>query len=240
LINAARHNLNRQVDDIRLFELGMVFELVSETLQQRHVLGGIAAGNVRPMQWGESLRKVDYYDVKQELDNVLNMLPLPYCNWTAGTDPALHPGQSAAIECAGRTIGKVGVLHPLVARGFDLERPVVVFEIELDYLPPKDVVAYSPISKFPSVRRDISIVLDEQIVAQDVLGVIRAAAGDHLRDLQLFDEYRGQGIDSDKKSLTMGLIFQARSSTLMDEEIEETMKRVLLQLHDDFGVTLRN
>ena len=83
-------------------------------------------------------------------------------------------------------------------------------------------------------------MVKEGISAADILNAVRTAAGDQLRDLKLFDEYRGQGIDSDKKSLTLGLIYQAHSSTLKDEEIEETMKRVLLQLHDDFGSTLRN
>jgi phenylalanyl-tRNA synthetase beta chain len=143
------------------------------------------------------------------------------------------------IKAAGKPIGKLGVLHPRVARHFDLARVAIVFELDLGELPSMAAPSYTPISKFPSVRRDISVVLDEQIPAADVLNSVRDAAGDLLRDLQLFDEYRGQGIDSDKKSLTLGLIFQADSSTLTDEEIEETMKRVLLQLHGDFGGTLR-
>ena len=164
---------------------------------------------------------------------------MPACEWLSGSDPSLHPGQSAVAKIAGKTIGQLGVLHPRIARHFDLEADAIVFELDLEELPPTRVPSYTPISKFPSVRRDISVVLDQQITAADVLNSVRGAAGELLRDLQLFDEYRGQGIDSDKKSLTLGLIFQAYSSTLRDEEIEETMKRVLLQLHGDFGGTLR-
>ena len=240
LINAALHNLNRRADDIRLFELGMIFEQVSTVLEQRHVLAGLALGKARHLQWGEGSRDIDFYDVKQELENIFAGLQLPQCQWSPASDLALHPGQSAVLECDGKIVGKVGVLHPRVQRHFDLEQTVVVFEIELDNLPASVLAAYAPISKFPSVRRDISIILNEGIAADDVLVAVRRAAGEQLRDLQLFDEYRGQGIDSDKKSLTMGLIFQAYSSTLTEEEIEETMKRVLLQLHDDFGGTLRN
>ena len=239
LINAALHNLNRQVDDVRLFELGMIFEQGSEGLEQRHVLAGLASGKVHPEQWGEASRDIDFYDVKQELEKLFNALSLPSCRWSAATDRALHPGQSAIAEFDGRALGKVGVLHPELVRHFGLEQSAVLFEIALDNLPLIRVAAYSPISKFPSVRRDISIIVGQGIAAAEVLGAVRRVAGDQLRDLQLFDEYRGQGIDSDKKSLTMSLIFQAHSNTLADEEIEETMQRVLLQLHDDCGGTLR-
>jgi len=239
LLNAALHNLNRQADDIRLFELGMVFEQTDNGLRQRHMLAGLALGRASPEQWGNVARDVDFYDIKQEVNNVLAGLKLPACEWSPASDPSLHPGQSAVIRAAGKTLGKLGVLHPRVARHFDLDRVAIVFELDLEALPSMPVPAYRPISKYPSVRRDISVVLDEQIPVADVLSTVRDAAGDLLRDLQLFDEYRGQGIDSDKKSLTLGLIFQAYSSTLRDEEIEETMKRVLLQLHGDFGGTLR-
>ena len=109
----------------------------------------------------------------------------------------------------------------------------------MENLPVSAIATHFPISKFPSVRRDISIVVDQRITAAEVLGASRQAAGEHLRDLQLFDEYKGQGIDSDKKSLAIGLIFQGHSNTLTEVEIEDAMSRVLLKLSDDFGVTLR-
>ena len=239
LINAASYNFNRQADGARLFELGTVFEQVSDVLEQRYVLAGLASGNVRPPQWGEKPRNIDFYDVKQELDNLFNALLLPTCSWSTGTDPALHPGQSALVMVNGRTIGKVGVLHPKIARHFDLEQVIVLFEIELENLPAASIATYLPISKFPSVRRDLSIIVDQRITAAEILGATRQAGGEHLRDLQLFDEYRGQGIDSDKKSLAIGLIFQGHSNTLTEIEIEDALSRVLLKLSDDFGVTLR-
>ena len=240
LINAALHNLNRQVDDVRLFELGMIFEQASDVLEQRHVLAGLAVGKVRREQWGEASRNIDFFDVKQELENLFDTLSVPARRWSPGTDCALHPGQSAIVDIGGTVLGKVGVLHPELQRHFGLAHGAVLFEIELDKLPPGAAAIYAPISKFPSVRRDISVIVDRRFAATALLDAIRHAAGDQLRDLQLFDEYQGQGIDAGKKSLTMGLIFQAHSSTLRDEEVEETMKRVLSQLHDDFGGTLRN
>lgn len=239
LIKAAIYNINRQVDDVRLFELGMVFEWLGENLEQRHVLSAIALGRSRPEQWGESPKNIDYYDIKQEFASTLERLAKVDIEWSRGTDPSLHPGQSADLYSRGVQIGRAGALHPRIAQHFGLDKTAFVFECDLDKLAVLPTPAYQPISKFPSVRRDISVVLDQDCPAAEVLNAVRGVGGESLKYLQLFDEYRGQGIDSDKKSLTIGLIFQASSSTLRDEEIEETMKRVLLQLHADFGGTLR-
>jgi len=240
LIKAATHNLNRQAEDVRLFELGLVFEQTEDRLEQRHVLAAIAIGRAHPEQWGEESRNLDIFDIKQELENIIVRLNGSKYEWRAGTDEALHPGQTALLSVEEKTVGRIGVLHPAIAQQFDLIAPTVLFELELDLLPAAVAPTFTPISKFPSVRRDISIVLRDDIAAGDVLDLVRRVAGDSLRDLQLFDEYRGQGIDSDKKSLSISLIFQAPSSTLRDEEIEETMKRVLSRLQADFGGTLRN
>jgi len=240
LIRTANYNLNRQHEDIRFFELGMVFEQTNPGLQQRHVLSGIAVGRVQPEQWGAESRNIDFFDLKQTIAGVLSSLGQVDFDWVAGSDAALHPGQSADLLCAGNRVGRVGLLHPSTARHFDLEHEAIVFEVELEKLPPRPLPAYSPISKFPSVRRDLSIVVDQGVAAGTLLDAVRQVGGESLKYLQLFDEYRGQGIDSDKKSLTIGLIFQAHSSTLRDEEIEATMERVLAALQSDFGGTLRH
>ncbi len=240
LLKAASYNLNRQAEDIRFFELGLVFEHTDKGLDQRHVLAGIALGKVRPEQWGAAPAKIDYFDIKQDVENLLARLGQTLPQWQTASDPALHPGQSALLTLDGTVTGRVGVLHPALARHFDLAPRAVLFELELEYLPADSVPAFEPISKFPSVRRDLSIVVDREIAAGAILDAARTAAGHSLKYLQLFDEYRGQGIDSDKKSLTIGLIFQARSSTLRDEEIEATMERVMATLRADFGGTLRD
>lgn len=240
LLNAAAYNLNRQAEDVRFFELGLVFEQSARGLEQRHVLAGVALGRARPEQWGAAPEKIDFYDVKQEIENVMSLLGQPPTRWLEGDDPALHPGQSATLMLGDTALGRVGVLHPALARHFDLAPRAVLFELELERLPSDNVPAFEPISKFPSVRRDLSVVVARDVAAGAILDAAREAAGDSLKYLQLFDEYRGQGIDSDKKSLTIGLIFQARSSTLRDEEIEATMERVMATLRAEFGGTLRN
>jgi phenylalanyl-tRNA synthetase beta chain len=240
LLKAAAYNLNRQAEDVRFFELGLVFEHTEKGLEQRHVLGGIALGKVRPEQWGAAAEKVDYYDIKQDVENIIARLGQAVPEWRSDNDPALHPGQSALLTLDGAVAGRVGVLHPSLARHFDLAPRAVLFELELECLPADKVPAFEPISKFPSVRRDLSVVVDRDVMAGAIVDAAREAAGDSLKHLQLFDEYRGQGIDSDKKSLTIGLIFQARSSTLRDEEIEATMERVMATLRAGFGGTLRD
>ena len=240
LLKAAAYNLNRQAEDVRFFELGLVFEHTDSSLEQRHVLAGVALGRARPQQWGAAPEKIDYYDIKQEVENILSLLGQPSPQWLEGDDPALHPGQSATLRLGDLALGRVGVLHPALARHFDLAPRAVLFELELERVPSDTVPAFEPISKFPSVRRDLSVVVARDVAAGAILDAARGAAGDSLKHLQLFDEYRGQGIDSDKKSLAIGLIFQARSSTLRDEDIEATMERVVATLRADFGGTLRN
>ena len=240
LLKAAAYNLNRQAEDVRFFELGLVFEHSDLGLEQRHVLAGVALGRTHPEQWGAAAEKIDYYDIKQEVENIFSLLGQPLPQWLDGNDPALHPGQSATLTLDDAVVGRVGVLHPALSRHFDLAPRAVLFELELERLPSDNVAAFEPISKFPSVRRDLSVVVARDVAAGAILDAARRAAGNSLKYLQLFDEYRGQGIDSDKKSLTIGLIFQARSSTLRDEEIEATMERVMATLRADFGGTLRN
>lgn len=122
--------------------------------------------------------------------------------------------------------------------GFD--KPLFLFEIDCQDMGAVQAAQFQPISKFPAVRRDIAVVVDEAVSAAECLEVAREAAGELLRDLQLFDVYRGQGIDSGKKSLALGLIFQALSSTLTDEEVEQAVRRVLAQLRERVGGTLRD
>ena len=239
LLAVAKYNLNRQATLVRIFELGTVFTVDPDGLQQPRILAGLAFGQQHAMQWSETPRDIDFYDIKQDVTSLLYEIGCKQLAWQSCEHPALHPGQAASISVAGVPIGRLGVLHPRVAGEIDIDGVPIVFEIELERLPRPAAPSYTPISRFPAVRRDINIVLAEDISAAAVLGAVEEAAGDMLRDLQLFDVYRGQSIDSDKKSLAMGLIFQAHSSTLTDEEIEATVMQVLARLSDDFGATLR-
>jgi phenylalanyl-tRNA synthetase beta chain len=240
LAAAALHNRNRQVDDVRLFELGMVFRQNSSGLQQPRQIAGLRTGPAVRVHWSDRARDTDFYDIKQDVEALMQTLRQDGISFTPTTHPALHPGQTAAIVRKGVTVGHIGALHPAIGARMGFDKPLFLFEIYCQNLDFAGAAQFHPISKFPAVRRDIAVVVDETVSAARCLEVARDAAGALLRDLQLFDVYRGQGIDSGKKSLALGLIFQTLSSTLTDDEVEQAVRRVLAQLRECVGGTLRD
>ena len=240
LVQAALHNRNRQVDDIRLFEIGMVFQGSGADLRQFDQLAGVRTGAARRQHWLENARDCDFFDIKQDVEAVLQILGQHRVEFAPATHAALHPGQCAALVQDGRTLGHAGMLHPALGARLGFDKPLFLFEIVADVDGEAPVAQFQPISRFPAVRRDLAVVVDEAVRAADCLAVAREAAGALLRDLELFDVYRGQGIDSGKKSLALGLIFQALSSTLTDDEVEQAVRRVLTQLRERLGGTLRD
>lgn len=239
LVLAARHNLNRQREDVRLFELGMVFRPGAGALEQVDRLAGVRCGAAGPRQWGEPARMSDFFDAKQDLESMIAALGHAPLRCEPAAVPALHPGQSARLLAGERAVGLIGALHPTLAGELGIDKPLFLFELDLEALGEGGVRQYQPISRFPAVRRDLNVVVDAGISAAACLEAARAGGGEILRDLQLFDVYRGQGIDNDKKSLTLGLIFQTRSSTLTDDEVENAVRRVLAALGERVGGRLR-
>jgi phenylalanyl-tRNA synthetase beta chain len=153
--------------------------------------------------------------------------------------PGLHPGATARLLVAGRDVGVVGLVHPRVCRRLELTGVPVVFELQLNALVDGRLPAFKPFSRFPSTRRDLAIVVAEEVSVAAVLNCIRRAGGTLLRDLQLFDVYRGQGIDSGKKSLALGLLFQAPSSTLVDSQVDALVTGITEQLRAELRASLR-
>jgi phenylalanyl-tRNA synthetase beta chain len=151
----------------------------------------------------------------------------------------LHPGQAAVIRRHGLPAGRIGVLHPALQAGLGIDHPVILFELGYESLEMSAIPEFTPVSRFPVIRRDLSVVLDGEIAARDVLSAAARAAGESLRKLELFDVYRGKGIDSKRKSLSFGLTLQDFSRTLRDEEIDEIVARVLGVLKSEFGADLR-
>ncbi len=133
----------------------------------------------------------------------------------------------------------VGELHPQLQDRFDIPHPVSVFEVDLSRISSKSRLKYRKLSKFPSIRRDISIIVDESIAVSEIMEAIRQSEPEILSNLQLFDLYQGEGIDPGKKSLSLALTFQRSSSTLTDEEADTVVNSVLKMLHKQFGAILR-
>ena len=242
LLGALKHNQDRQAARVRLFETGLVFRLVDGKLDQRPRIGGVAFGPCVPEQWSEPRRTLDFFDVKNDVEALLALAGADggAVEFRPHTDPALHPHQSALVERAGSEVGVIGALHPLTARALGVQTPVYLFELDLDLLSRRELPVYRPLSRFPLLRRDLSLVVARDTPAAAVLECIAGQAGEVPQEARLFDLYCGEGVDTDEKSLAIGLIFQGISSTLLDEEVDAFVERVLIRLRQVLGARLRS
>lgn len=240
LVKALEHNLNRQQSRVRLFESGLRFVGQLEGLQQEAMLAGVISGSRLPEGWANSRDGVDFYDLKADVEALLGYAgAVDAFNFVPGEHPALHPGQTARIEREGRLVGFIGALHPELAKTLGLDQPVYLFELVLAEVAAGRMPAFSELSRFPEVRRDLALLVDREQPAEAVLAAIRETAGEWLTDLKLFDVYHGKGIDPLRKSLAVGLTWQHPSRTLNDDEVSTTTQNILTCLEQRFNATLR-
>ena len=157
----------------------------------------------------------------------------------AAPHPALHPGRSARVLVAGKPVGWIGELHPRLTRDFGLPKAPVVFELDCDPLTQLSMPAARPVSKLPLVRRDMAVVVDEALPAQDVLAALEAVKPTQIEQISLFDVYKGPGIETGKKSLAILVLIQDTERTLTDAEIDATVAILLRELESRFDATLR-
>jgi len=241
LINAARRNVANQRLRLRLFELGPQIAAEGQGVAQTAVVAGLALGTRSVEHWDGAGPDVDYFDVKSDVEALLRQSGAPQeFRFEPATHPALSPGRTARIMRGERAVGWLGALHPELAKRIDKKRTAVVFALELDALNPAVVPAFERYSKFPSIRRDLAIVVDGDVSADALTKAARAAAGDMLRDVVVFDVYRGKGVDSRRKSIGLGLILQDASRTLTDEDADQKMRSVMQKLEREFGATIRS
>lgn len=222
LIEIVQHNLNRQQDYLRFFETGLCFKNT-----EHPVISGIWAGLAYPEQWGEKKREVDFFDIK----NTLEQLNANFI-YKSASHPALYPAQSAEIFLNNTSIGFCGALHPELQKSFDINIPVFLFEISLDAVLTTEIPAFKNISKFPSIRRDISLVLNSKISAQDLEDYIKKIAGAMLIEVAVFDVY--------KQHVALRLVFQLVDRTLVEDEVTQQMAKIISSLTQHFDVTLRS
>ncbi len=237
LLPTVAYNLNRQHSRIRLFESGLRFVSSAKGVRQEKMLAGAACGAVNPEQWGEAAREVDFFDIKGDVEELLAPLSPRF---QRAEHPALHPGQSARIHLQGGPVGWLGVLHPAVAQQLELSRPVVLFELQMERILERPIPRFQEFSRYPAIRRDLAILIDEGVEAEAVLRCVREAAGELLQDICLFDVYQGKGIDSGRKSLALGLTLQHYSRTLEDGEVDDLIHRVVDAIEQKLGGTLRD
>ncbi|GLO28873.1 phenylalanine--tRNA ligase beta subunit [Pseudomonas putida] len=240
LVKALQHNLNRQQDRVRLFESGLRFVGQLGDLKQQPMIAGVVTGSRLPEGWANGRDGVDFFDVKADVEALLGYSgALSDFSFSAGKHPALHPGQTAAIERDGKLVGYLGAIHPELAKALDLDRPVFLFELVLGDVVEGRLPKFSELSKFPETRRDLALIAGRDVASSSVLEVIRDNAGEWLTDLRLFDVYQGKGIDPDRKSLAVGLTWQHPSRTLNDDEVNAALQNILTSLEQRLNTTLR-
>ena len=239
LLKALIHNQKRQQGRVRLFESGLRFISQDNEIKQESVISGVLSGSLEPEQWDARGGKVDFFDLKGDVEALIGPAALAAFRFVADTHPALHPGQSARIEKNGESVGWLGATHPGLNKALGLKGQAFVFEILLDAVSETPVPAFAPLSRFPSIRRDLAIVVDRQVPADDIMNCVRDAARGLLENLELFDVYQGEHLESDKKSLAMGLILQDQRRTLNDSEVDDVISRVLTKLEQEYQATLR-
>ena len=238
LLKIALYNLNRQQPRIRLFETGLVYIQGDDGLQQQARIAGLICGDSAPEQWGEVARPVDFYDIKSDVEALLAQTR-GVITFESLAHFALHPGQSACIKRDGVIIGWVGALHPQAQKVLDIAARVYVFELDQKQILQAEVPAFSPLSKFPEVRRDIAILVGHDVLAASIMAEIRAVASNELTEVTLFDVYTGKGVENGLKSVALGLILQGFSRTLTDEDVDSEVVKIIESLRQKFGATLR-
>ena len=240
LLRAALYNTNRQQNRVRLFETGLSFvEIDGETIQTKR-LSGLALGSVHTEQWGEKIRKVDFFDVKSDLESLFSLSNLSI-EFTAEIHTALHPGQSAKLSNKqGELIGWVGMLHPTLEKKLGFDTQVFLFELDLNKILTKTIPRFSALSKFPSVRRDMAILVDENITATQITQCIEQCQQAMIKEIHLFDIYRGQGVEAGYKSVALRLQLQDSAQTLTETKIDAIFSTVLTTLTDTIGAKLRD
>lgn len=236
LVDCLRLNLSRQQERVRLFETGRCFSRAGSAYEQVMMLGGLAYGEAVPEQWGVKGRKVDFYDVKSDVEAVIAPA---IARFEAAQHPALHPGRSAKVTLDGVAIGWVGELHPRLQQEYDCPYASMVFELNLDRISARNVPVYRETSRQPLVRRDLSVEVAESVSAQAMLDVLKGCAQSAVFEVALFDVYRGKGIDSDKKSIAFKVLLQDTDKTLTDAEVETAIGQMLHVLQEQFQARLR-
>ena len=239
LLKAMQHNLNRQQPRVRLFETGLTFIRKGDELVQKPRLAGAICGTVEAEQWGDAARKVDFFDAKADVEAILALGGLEEVSFEKAEHFALHPGQTARILKKNQPIGWIGALHPKTRKSLDIDPTIYVFELEQDALLNAAIPVFEPLSKFPEVRRDLALLVGEEIPVQELTSTIKSVSSEVLQEILLFDVYTGKGIDSGLKSVALGLILQGFSRTLTDEDVDSELQNIVKALADKFGATLR-
>ncbi|WPP87881.1 phenylalanine--tRNA ligase subunit beta [Acinetobacter pittii] len=241
LIPCVQYNLNRQQSRVRFFELGLRFDYQNaksiEDLKQIPTLALVAVGSQQPESWHVKPQPMDFFDFKGEIEEILAAGRVKV-EYVRSERAWLHPGQSAEILVDGQSIGYLGRLHPSLENELDLSTTWVA-EFDQAAVLQSYVSNFTELSRFPSIRRDIALLISDNINVRDIQQLIEKTGGELLDSTWLFDVYTGQGVEEGKRSLAFALLWQHPSRTLEDAEIKSGMDNIIQVLENTYQATLR-
>lgn len=240
LLASMVYNIHRQQTAIKFFEVGVVFDVQNTQLHERSCLAGLMTGDNGHLNWNEVSRQFDFYDLKGDIQAMFALLNKSTVQFVPAAHPSLHPGKTAQILVDNQPCGWLGALHPSIADELDLTTEILLFELTLTPLLQQTMVQYQPISKYPQTRRDLSLLVDQKITAQQIEQVIQEIDTENcLKAIEIFDVYMGPSIPAGKKSLTIALTLQHDNRTLVDADINQIISAILDKLKIKYAITLR-
>ena len=244
LLETARYNLSRKNSNLKLFELKKVFLPREGERLPREIkfLAGLAMGYDRDAHWAFSPRPVDFYDIKGCIEDLLDILQIREARFGQAEDiPYLHPGKASRLVLDDDTLGVLGEAHPQALAHYEIHGKVYLFEMDFDKLLKwtKEEKRFQPLPKFPAVYRDLSVVIDQSLQAEEVMEAIRGFREPFIEEIYLFDLYEGPPIPERKKGISYRIRYQASDRTLTDEEVNQYHEKILSRLKEVFQLELR-
>jgi phenylalanyl-tRNA synthetase beta chain len=244
LLQSVVYNQNRQQARVRLFECGLRFvpdELAENGVRQQNMVAGVIGGNRNDEHWGIEKAAADFYDIKGDVEALLSLTAdASSYDFSQAEIAALHPGQTAKITRNGVLVGYVGALHPELERKLGLNGRTLIFELLLSEILVQKIPEACDISRFPANRRDLAVVVKEDVSSKNVLQLIEKVGGNYLIDLNLFDVYQGKGVEDGYKSLAIALVLQDTNKTLEEKDITDVINRVVETLKTELNASLRD
>ncbi len=239
LIPALDKNVKRQQSRVRFFETGLSFIKTDEGLIQRKKIAGVITGTLHSEKWNSTSELVDFFDIKGDVEALLSIASEQSFEFVVSDHPSLHPGQSANIVSDGKVVGVCGALHPATEKSLDLDQQVFVFELDVDLISQKKLPEYTKLSPYPSIRRDLALVVKREVNYSEINHVLKSLSISDLVESFVFDVYSGVNVDSEQKSIALGLIFQDFSRTLEEQEISAHVEKIMTALEKETGAVLR-
>ncbi len=243
LIENCKYNLDRGIKEIRFFETSRVFEDIGKPLPLEELrLGGIFSRDKSPSLWIEDVQ--GYFIAKGALESMFEEVKISEYSFTPSSESFLHRGQASDIYVSGLYVGYLGVLAPEIIERLDRNKKkpeIVVFELNIDLLLTyiSDLIHYNTIPKYPSIERDIAVIVDENIVSSAIKEIIRSFPSELIEDVSIFDFYKGSNIPEGKKSLAFSIIYRSKEKTLTDKEVEELHASLVSYILEKTGGKLR-